>query len=103
VTGHERVLVAIAGVPFAMAVVVVVVGLLRMPFAGRAAPAELAAALGLGLELLLAAGLLRLAALDDLLALGAVAAIIAIRRVLGIGLRTAVAALGASRFVRLRA
>ena len=100
---HERVLMAVAGVPFAMALVVIVVGVLRMPFAGRAAPAELAAAIGLGLELFLAAGLLRLAALDDLLALAMVAAVIAIRRIVGVGLRASVAALGASRFVRLRA
>jgi uncharacterized membrane protein len=92
-----------ATVPFAIAVVVITVGVVRSAGAGRAAPAELAAALGLGLEFLLAAGLLRLSAIDDPLGLAAVAAIVLLRRLITTGIRFAVRALGAARVSGSRA
>src|SRR6185369_11590889 len=49
------------------------------------AAAQLAASLGLGLELLLAAGLLRLSAIDDFGALAAVGAIVLLRTLVTIG------------------
>lgn len=48
----------------------------------------------LALELLLAAGLLRLAAVVSVESLATVAAIVAIRRVIGLGIRTGAAASG---------
>ena len=99
----ERLLTAAAAVPFGMAVVVVIVGLVRAPAARRAAPAELVASLGLALEFLLAAGLLRLAVVETFLQLAAVAAIVALRRVLTLGLRYGLRGLDADRFTRLRA
>lgn len=101
-TVHD-VLSAAAAVPFAMAIVVFAVGMLRVPGARRAGPAELAAALGLGLEFLLAAGLLRLASLDDFAALAAVAAIVAVRRLLTRGLSYSLTALGVAQRRRLHA
>jgi uncharacterized membrane protein len=86
-----------------MAVVVVAVGLARAPAAGRAAPAEIAAALGLALEFLLAAGLLRLSAIEHVRELAAVAVIVLMRRALSFGLQSALRALDADRFRRLRA
>jgi uncharacterized membrane protein len=85
-----------AAVPFAMAVLIVAIGLLRLPAAGRAAPEELAAALALGLELLLAAGLLRLAVIDDFLSLAVVAAVVVLRKLVSTGIRLAVRAVGSS-------
>lgn len=82
-------------VPFAFAVAVITVGLLRAGLAGRAGPAELAASVSLGLEFLLAAGLLRLSAIDDLAGLGVVAAIVVLRRIIGAGIRFALRALDA--------
>lgn len=88
-------------VPFAFAVVVITVGLLRAGLAGRGGPAELAAGLSLGLEFLLAAGLLRLSAIDDFAGLGIVAAIVVLRRIIGAGIRFALRALdGAGRRIR---
>jgi uncharacterized membrane protein len=84
---------AVATVPFAIAVLVIVVGLLRVVPSGRAGPAELAAALTLGLDFFLAAGLIRLSAADSFAALGRVAAIVVVRKVIGVGVRTAVTAL----------
>ena len=94
---------AASAVPFAIAVLVVAVGLVRTMGAGRSAPAELAAALSLGLEFLLAAGLLRLAAIDDFSGLAMVGAIVLLRRVIGFGIRSGLRALGTTRFQRLRA
>jgi Protein of unknown function (DUF1622) len=102
-SGVDRLAEAAAAVPFAAAVVVAAVGLLRTPAAGRAGPAELAASLALSLEFLLAAGLLRLSALDDFGALAAVAAIVLLRKLITTGVRFALRALGAARFQRLRA
>jgi uncharacterized membrane protein len=92
-----------ATIPFAMAVIVITVGLLRVLPSGRSGPAELQASIMLGLEFLLAAGLLRLAVLDSFAALGMVAGIIALRRLIGAGLRFAVRALGPADPSRLRA
>lgn len=96
----EELVAAVAVVPFTMAVVVIAVAVLRVPAAG---PAELVAGIALGLELLLAAGLLRLAALQDLRELVAVAAIIALRRLIGIGLRSGLRALGVAGRAGVRA
>lgn len=81
-----------AVVPFAIAVLVVAVGLARLPAAGRAAPAALAATIGLALEFLLAAGLLRLSAINGLSALAAVAAIVLLRKLVSSGIRLALRA-----------
>jgi len=78
---------ALASIPVAGAVLVLTAGLLRAVAAGRGAPAQITASVGLGLEFLLAAGLLRLSAVDDLEALGAVASIIVLRKVITAGLR----------------
>ena len=83
--------------PFGMAAVVFCVGVGRLPAARGRAPQELAAALALGLELLLAAGLLRLSAADDLVTLAGVAAIVLLRKVLGTGIRQAVRAIDSPR------
>ena len=81
---------AIATLPFAIAVLVIVVGLLRVVPSGRAAPAEFAAALTLGLEFFLAAGLIRLGAADSFAMLGLVALIVAVRKVIGAGVGASV-------------
>jgi uncharacterized membrane protein len=99
----DDLLTAAADVPFALAIVVAAVGLARVPASGRGGPAELAAALALALEFLLAAGLLRLSAIDDFTALGAVAAIVLLRKLIATGLRLALRALGSARPQRIRA
>jgi uncharacterized membrane protein len=99
----DGLLEAAAAVPFAIAVTVAAVGLLRAPAAGRAAPAELAAALALALEFLLAAGLLRLSGRDDYEALAVVASIVLLRKLISTGIRFALQALGAAGFKRIRA
>ena len=86
-----------AAVPFAMAVAVMTVALVRAGPAGRAGVGGLAAGLALGLEFLLAAGLLRLSGLGDFEALAAVAAVVLVRRLVGIGLRLGVRALRPAR------
>ncbi len=99
----DRFLKVSAGVPFTIAVMVILIGLVRAAAAGKAAPAELAASLGLGLEFFLAAGLLRLSAIDDFGALAVVAAIVVLRKLISTGIRFAVQALGGTRFRRIRA
>lgn len=94
---------ALAVVPFAVAGVVVAVGVARLPAAGRAAPAEFAAALGLALEFLLAAGLLRLDALPNFERIAAVGAIVVVREVIGVGLRLGLRAVGVASGGTLRA
>jgi uncharacterized membrane protein len=92
-----------AAVPFAMAVAVIAIALLRLPAARHAAPAELAAGVSLGLEFFLAYGLLRLSALDDFAALGVVAAVVLLRKVINAGIGFALRALGLRRTSGLRA
>lgn len=87
---------AIATVPAGLGVLVIAVAVLRAPLAGRGASRELAAGLGLGLDFFLAAGLLRLSALDDLRSVAVVAAVIALRRVTTVGVGFAVRALNPS-------
>jgi hypothetical protein len=90
---HDRVdavLVAVSRVPFAVGLLVIVVAIVRVPLAGRGGPAQLRAGIGPGLEFLVAATLLRLAALDTFAALATVAATIALRKVITAGLRFAV-------------
>ena len=79
----------VAMVPLAAAAAVIAVGLVKSVARPRTAAGEFAAAFALGLELLLAAGLVRLAAGPTLKMLGLVALIIAVRRVAGSGLRSA--------------
>ena len=57
--------------------------------AGRHTGTLFATQLGVGLEFLLAAGLIRLAAVDSFAALGVAASIIAVRRAISLGLRNA--------------
>ena len=80
----------VAVVPFAIAVLIISVGLLRTLAFGRLAPAQLAASLALALEFLLAAGLIRLAAVDNFAVLGVVALIIVVRRIIALGVRQSV-------------
>ncbi len=87
---------AVAFAPGVIGVVVVAVGVLRalgLPGAGRAH--VLGEALRLGLDFLLAAGLLRLATLPDVRSLALAAAIVAVRRVVGTGVGFAERALSA--------
>jgi hypothetical protein len=79
----------VAGVPTAMAALVVTVGFLRALLPRRDTAATLADAFGLGLELLLAAVLIRLASVDSPAALGATALVLVVRGVAAAGLRYA--------------
>lgn len=89
--------------PLFMAVLVIAVGLLRVPAARRTGPAELAASITLGLDFLLAAGLLRLSSIDDFTGLAGVAAIVLVRKLIGTGLLYGLRALGAATARLLRA
>ncbi len=93
---------AVAVVPLLMGVAVIALGVLRAP-RRRSGAAALAASIGLGLEFFLAAGLLRLASLDDFSALGVVAAVIVVRKVLSTGIRYGLRAAGQSDVRALRA
>lgn len=93
----------VAAVPFTAAVLVIAVGVVRSLVDFRRSGAELAAALKLGLELFLAAGLIRLASGPDLRTLGIVATIIAVRRISGTGIRLAARASGRGEADGLRA
>lgn len=77
----------IAAVPVAMGVLAIMVGVVRAARFPRRAGPEFAAGIGLGLEFLLAAGLLRLAATDDLRTLAMVASIVVLRRLAGTGIK----------------
>ena len=83
----DALVAALAAVPLVMAVIVFAVGLVRLPLAGRAAPAQFAASLALCLEFLLAAGLLRLSALDTYRALAVTAIVVGLRRLISFGVR----------------
>ncbi len=98
-----EVVATLAVVPLLMGVAVIALGLLRGPAAARAGPAELAASLSLGLEFFLAAGLLRLPSLDSFHALGVVAAVVLLRKVISTSVRFTLRALGAARIRGLRA
>ena len=78
---------AVATLPFALAAFLIVFGVLRSLLAGRQAGPALLPYLTLGLELFLAAGLIRLAGAQDFATLGVVAAIIAARRLISFGIR----------------
>ena len=71
------------------AALVIFMGSLTSVRAGRHAGMLLATYLGIGLEFFLAAGLIRLAAVDTSAMLGVAAAIIAVRRAIVVGLKTA--------------
>jgi uncharacterized membrane protein len=76
-----------------LAVVVVLSGPVHAARRPRDAAARFAASLMLGLELFLAAGLVRLASAQTLAPLGAVAAIVATRQIVSRGVRISVRAL----------
>jgi uncharacterized membrane protein len=76
----------------AAALVVVVAGVVRAGRAPRRRAAELAASIALGVEFLLAAGLLRLSALGTFTAIATAAVVVAVRKVVGFGLAVAVRA-----------
>src|SRR3954447_10005367 len=84
---------AIAAVPFAIGSAIIIIGAFFSLFYGRRAGVFFANHLTLGLEFLLAAGLLRLASTDQLEMLALAAAIIAPRRIIVIGLRYSARAL----------
>lgn len=94
---------AVAAVPLAAAVVVITVGIARAIVGGAAGPAQLAASVGLGLEFLLAAGLLRLSSIDDFAALAVVAALVVLRKLIVVGIRAGLRALGLAAVQRIRA
>src|SRR5262249_62264041 len=84
--------VAAAISPFAP--LAILVGSLTSLRAGRHTGILLATYLGIGLEFLLAAGLVRLASVDSFKMLGLAAAIIAVRRTIVLGLGYAARATG---------
>jgi len=76
-----------AEVPLACAVLVAAVGVLRAVLTPGFAGDVLAGSFSLTLELLLAAGIIRLASRPGAMFLGLVALIVLIRQVIGVGLR----------------
>jgi hypothetical protein len=80
---------AAAGGVTLVATLVLLVGLARALWRPSAAAMTFGAALSLALELLLGAGLLRLPTVNAVRGFAAVAAIIVLRRVIGLGLRYA--------------
>jgi Protein of unknown function (DUF1622) len=73
-------------IPFAIGAVIIVVGVLSAPRYGLHTARAFSSFLGLGLDFLLAAGLIRLAQQNTFAMLGIAAAIIATRRIVLIGL-----------------
>jgi len=73
-------------IPFAIGAAIIVVGVLAAPRQGLHTARAFSTFFGLGLEFLLAGGLIRLAQQDSFEMLGIAAAIIAARRVVIIGL-----------------
>jgi hypothetical protein len=78
---------AAAAVPFALGAAIIIVGACLALFSGRRAGFALAIHITLGLEFLLAAGLIRLASARSLGMLGLVSAIIVSRRIIILGVR----------------
>jgi hypothetical protein len=85
---------AVATAIVALAAAIIFVGALSSLRAGPHAGRLLATYLGIGLEFLLAAGLVRLASLETFAMLGLAAAIIAVRRTIVLGLGYAAKATG---------
>lgn len=77
----------VAAVPFAIAATIIIVGACLSIFRGRHAASAFANHITLGLEFLLAAGLIRLASANTLEMLGLVGAIIVTRRIIVLGIR----------------
>jgi uncharacterized membrane protein len=77
----------VAAVPFAIAAVIIITGSMLALLSGRHAASAFASHLTLGLEFLLAAGLIRLASANSLEMLGLVGAIIVTRRIIILGIR----------------
>ncbi len=73
----------------AFAALVIIAGAVAALRAGRHTGVLLATYLGIGLEFMLAAGLIRLASADTYATLGLAAAVIAVRRAIALGLRYA--------------
>lgn len=86
-----------AAVITAFAAVVLLAGALAAVRSSGGAGRTFAAHTALALELLLAAGVLRLAAVETLESLATVAAIVAVRQVIGLGIRSGAAASETSR------
>ena len=78
----------------AFAALVIFAGAIGSLSAGRHTGVALATKIGIGLEFLLAAGLIRLASADTFTTLGLAAAIIAVRRTIVLGLGYAARAAG---------
>lgn len=76
---------AASAVPLGLALTVLALGALR--FVVLRSPGTLATAMRLGLELVLAAGLIRLAAHHDLVTIGGVGALVLLRQVVGVRAR----------------
>lgn len=76
-----------AAVPLAVAAVIIILGACLSLFAGHRTATVFAAQIMLGLEFLLAAGLIRLSSAQGFKMLGVVAAIIVIRRTVSFGIR----------------
>ena len=91
----ESLLLDAAAVVTTMATLVLAVAVARAAPRGRSGARPLLEGVGLALEFLLAAGLLRLATLDDFGALGLVAAVVLLRRLISHGLQSGVRALEA--------
>jgi uncharacterized membrane protein len=83
----DAVIEALALVPMTMAGLIFVVGGARALTAGADVRPQLARVIGLTLEFLLAAGLIRLGSVQTFSALGMVGAILVIRQVVGAELR----------------
>jgi hypothetical protein len=86
---------ALAAIPLAIGAGIIVIGAVLALISGRHAGLAFSNHLTLGLEFLLAAGLLRLASSDQLEMLGLVAAVIVTRRIIVIGLRYSTRAIDA--------
>jgi len=77
----------VAAVPFAIAAAIIILGACLSILSGRHAASAFANHITLGLEFLLAAGLIRLASANSLETLGLVGAIIVTRRIIVLGIR----------------
>lgn len=78
---------AAAAIPFAIGAAIIILGACLALFSGRRAGFAFANHITLGLEFLLAAGLIRLASARSLEMLGLVGAIIVARRIIILGVR----------------
>jgi hypothetical protein len=82
----------VAAITLAIAAAIIILGACFSLFAGKRTAAVFAQQIMLGLEFLLAGGLIRLASAQGFRMLGVVAAIIVVRRTISIGIRFGVRA-----------